>query len=49
MYGPGKVAFGPFVVLADIHEEETLSRFGAALYVGNVGFLNFLFRLVNES
>src|SRR5260370_6811103 len=46
--GAGNMPVGPFAVLAHIHEQKLLPRVPAALHIGNVGFLDFLFRFVHQ-
>ena len=48
MNGAGEMAVGPFAFLANVDEDKLLTRIDAAFNVGNVGFLDAFFRVVDE-
>src|SRR5882672_5186211 len=48
MHCAGKMAFGPFIVFAHIHQEKFLPRLDSTFHVSDVGFLHFLFRFIDE-
>src|SRR6266550_4228051 len=42
------MSLGPFVVLANIHEQKLFTCVGAALHVRDIGFFDLFFRFVHQ-